>query len=269
MKRQILAIDAGLERLALIDTANPRYGWTRSLSSFPGARDIQRIGQNLALVSCDHGCFEVVISSGEISSGARRWSRIASAVRMPNGATLLAGLNAGGQVHLITLDREYRQAASITRSATGVAPIDYLGGMRPTPLGGYLLCLRDHVLETDAALVSLRTLRAPGFDHVWQAQRQADGSTLVSAGDGAFLARFDSRGYLDATFGAAAQLPPAVAPQVAPRCYAGFQVLADGGLVVANRGGGHALVEFGADGRYRASWAAPEKQSALQGLLVL
>lgn len=273
MKRQILAIDAGLERLALIDTANPRYGWTRSLARYPGARDIQRIGQNLALLSCDQGCFEVVISSGEISSGARRWSRIASAFQLPNGATLLAGLNDEGLVQLITLDREYRQVGTLTRRTPAAPATDYLGAVRPTPLGGYLLCLRDHVLETDAALVTLRTLRAPGFDQVWHAQRLADGSTLASAGAGAFIARFDSRGYLAATFGAPAQLPPSLmsttAFAAAPCFYAGFQLLADGSIIIANRGGGHALVELQADGRYRSSWAAPDPASALQALLVL
>lgn len=261
MKCQFLAIDAGRQTIALIDTANPRYGWTRSLAKFPHARDIQRIGQNRVLIAYEHGFFELTISSGEIPETCGRWSQVASAWHLPNGATLVAGidLDGAGGVNIVTLDREYRQVTSIRRAG------DYVGSVRPTVSGTFLLCMRDHILETDRALVTLRTMRAPGFEQPGQVLRLADGSTLASAGGGAFMARFDARGYLAGTFGNASQVPDAVAPAH----YTAFQRLTDGRVLVANPGGGLQLLEFAADGRYLGGWSDPERVTSLQAMLVI
>jgi len=261
MKCQFLAIDAGRQTIALIDTGNPHYGWTRSLEKYPHARDIQRIGQNRVLIAYDHGFFELTISSGEIPETCGRWSHVSSAWHLPNGATLVAGcdLDGSGGVNILTLDREYRLVTSIRRDG------DYVGSMRPTASGTYLLCMRDHLLETDRALVTLRTMRAPGFEEPGQVLRLADGSTLASAGGGGFMARFDARGYLTGTFGNASQVPNAVAPAR----YTAFQRLADGRVLVANPAGGLQLLEFAADGRYLDGWSDPQRVTSLQAMLVV
>jgi hypothetical protein len=261
MKCQFLAIDAGRQTIALIDTANPRYGWSRSLAKFPNARDIQRIGQNRVLIAYEHGFFELTISSGEIPETCGRWSQVSSVWHLPNGATLVAGRDLDGAkgINIITLDREYRPVTSIRRDG------DYVGSMRPTASGTYLLCMRDHILETDRALVTLRTMRAPGFEQPGQVLRLADGGTLASAGGGAFMARFDARGYLTATFGNASQVPD----DVTPTRYTAFQRLADGRVVVANPGGGLQLLEFTADGRYQDGWSDPQRVTSLQAMLLL
>lgn len=261
MKCQFLAIDAGRQTIALIDTENPRYGWTRSLAKFPNARDIQRIGPNRVLIAYERGFFELTISSGEIPETCGRWSQVSSAWHLPNGATLVAGRNLDGTqgVNIVTLDREYRPVTGIRRDG------DYVGSVRPTASGTYLLCMRDHILETDRALVTLRTMRAPGFEHPGQVLRLADGGTLASAGGGAFMARFDARGYLTGTFGNASQVPDAAAPTR----YTAFQRLADGRVLVANPGGGLQLLEFAPDGRYLDGWSDPERVTSLQAMLVV
>jgi len=261
MKCQFLAIDAGRQTIALIDTGNPRYGWSRSLAKFPHARDMQRIGHNRVLVAYEHGFFELTISSGEIPETCGRWSQVSSAWHLPNGATLVAGrnLDGAGGVNIITLDREYRPVTSIGRAG------DYVGSIRPTASGTYLLCMHDHILETDRALVTLRTLRAPGFDQPGQVLRLDDGSTLACAGGGAFMARFDARGYLAGTFGNASEVPDAVVPTR----YTAFQQLDDGRVLVANPGGGQQLLLFAPDGRYLDGWSDRERVASLQALLVV
>lgn len=269
MKHQFLAIDEGHQQISLIDTTNPHFGWTRSLADFPIARDMQRIGHNEVLVGFERGFVELSISSGEVLRTCDRWSNVTAACRLANGATLVTGenLDGGGGVNVLTLDREYRLVSGVRRDG------DYVRLMRPTGMGTYLLCLNDHILETDASLVSLLSYRAPGFEHAWKAQRMGDGSTLVSAGYGAFMARFNARGHLIASFGGAGSVPE----EVAPFFYATFQVLEDGRVMVANWQGhgpengrkGRQLLEFGADGQLLDSWSDPHKLSSLQGILVL
>ena len=119
----------------------------------------------------------------------------------------------------------------------------------------------------------LRKLAAPGFEHAWKAERLPGGGTLVSAGYGAFMARFDADGALVRTFGAAAQVPE----EVAPFFYATFQVLDDGRVIVANWQGhgpdngakGRQLLAFAPDGSLLGTWSDAERISSLQGILVL
>ncbi|HEX8403177.1 MAG TPA: hypothetical protein VF670_01060 [Duganella sp.] len=269
MKHQFLAIDEGHQKLSLIDTTNPRYGWTRSLADFPGACDMQRIAQNRALIGFERGFFELSISSGEVLAACDRWKDVRSACRLVNGATLVTGHNLDGSdgINVLTLDREYRRVSSVRRDG------DYVRLMRTTVAGTYLLCMNDHILETDTSLISLNAMRAPGFEHAWKAERMADGTTLVSAGQGAFMARFDRRGNLATTFGNAGGMPE----ETSPFFYATFQVLDDGRVVVANWQGhgpengnkGRQLLEFSAAGKLLDSWSDPHKISSLQGVLVL
>ena len=269
MKHQFLAIDEGRQQLSLVDTTNPRYGWTRSLADFPAARDMQRIGPNRALIGFERGFFELAISSGEILSACDRWTDVTSALRLVNGAILVTGRNLDGTggINVLTLDREYRQVSSVRRDG------DYVRLMRTTDIGTYLFCMNDHILETDTSLIALNAMRAPGFEHAWKAERMADGATLVSAGYGAFMARFDRRGNLISTFGGANAMPE----EVSPFFYATFQVLGDGRVMVANWQGhgaenghkGRQLLEFSAGGKLLASWSDPHKVSSLQGVLIL
>lgn len=268
MEHQLLGIDEGCQRLSLIDTRTPGAGWTLSLEELPLARDLQRLGPDRALIGYDRGFFEVQISTGAIDHVCDRWHDVTAVRRLPDGSTLVTGTDLDGAegIAVVTLDAGLRETARVRRDG------DYVRLMRPLP-DGYLLCSNDHILETDLALQERRRLRAPGFEHAWQAERQPDGTTLVSAGYGAFMARFDVRGALIGTFGRAGEVPP----DVAPFFYATFQVLADGRIVVANwqghgpdnGGKGRQLLEFSPSGRLLGSWSDPERISALQGILVL
>nr|WP_315393812.1 hypothetical protein [uncultured Duganella sp.] len=269
MRHQFLAFDEGRQQLSLIDTTNPRFGWTRGMADFPGLRDIQRIGPNIALLAFERGFFELSISAGEILRTCDRWQHVTSASRLVNGAILVTGhdLDGAGGVNVLTLDREFRPVSGARRAG------DQVGLMRTTDLGTYLFAMDDHILETDTALISLNAMRAPGFDQAWKAERQADGTTLASAGRGGFMARFDRRGNLAATFGAADSVPE----EVSPFFYAGFQTLHDGRVIVANWQGpgrdngdqGRQLLEFSAAGQLRGSWSDPYKISSLQGILIV
>lgn len=265
----VLAIDEGRQRLHLVDTGDARAGWQRDLADFPLARDLQRIGRDRALVGFERGFIELDIATGAVLRACDRWTGVTAARRLPDGRTLVTGMNLDGGVdgiHVLTLDADLRQVASVRRDG------DYVRLMRPAG-EGYLLCTNDHILETDAQLRPVRKLAAPGFEHAWKAERLPCGGTLVSAGYGAFMARFDAGGALVHTFGRAGQVPD----DVAPHFYATFQVLDDGRVIVANWQGhgpdnghkGRQLLSFGADGTLLDTWSDPARISSLQGILVL
>lgn len=269
LQHQFLAIDEGRQRLHLIDTRDPAAGWSRNLADFPLARDLQRIGPDRALVGFERGFFELAISTGEVLRVCDRWLGVTAACRLDNGDTLVTGtdLDFGRNgINVLTLDRDLVQTACARREG------DYVRLMRPAG-ASYLLCTNDHILETDHSLNEVRKLAAPGFEHAWKAQHMAGGGTLVSAGYGAFMARFDAQGTLMHTFGTAEEL----GEPVAPFFYASFQQLPNGRLAVANWQGhgpdngakGRQLLEFDAGGRLLGAWSDPELISSLQGILIV
>lgn len=271
MKNQyrFLAIDEGRQQLSLIDTGKADFLWTMDLEAYPLARDMQRLDRDRVLIGYDRGFFEVDIASGRVLSVCERWTEVTAVCRQADGFTLVTGYNLDGSggINVLTLD------PALTLVHTARRDGDYVRLMRTTAQGTYLLCMNDHILEATPELADVRRFAAPGFEHAWKAERRADGTTLVSAGYGAFMALFDANGDCVRRFGAAAE----VAPEVAPFFYASFEQLADGKLLVANWQGhgpenGHKgcqLLEFAADGRLQDNWSAGDRISSLQGILVI
>lgn len=267
MTQRLLAIDEGRQHLHLIDTRNPDAGWRRDMADFPLPRALQRIGPQRVLVGFDRGFVELDIDTGSVLRVCERWTGVTAVQRLDDGSTLVAGMDLGGipnSIDVLTLDRDLKVVAHVRRDG------DYVRGMTRTA-NGYLLCANDHILETDFALQPVRRLAAPGFEHAWKAHRHTDGSTLVSAGYGGFMARFDADGKLAGTFGGRGQVPD----DVAPFFYASFVVLDNGHVLVANWQGhgednghkGRQLLEFAADGELLESWSDGDRISSLQGIL--
>jgi hypothetical protein len=269
ISHRLLAIDEGRQQLSLIDTATDTFHWTLDLSDYPLARDMQRLDQQRVLVGYDRGFFELDIDTGRVLASCARWTEVTGACRRPDGTTLVTGYNLDGTggVNVLTLNRDNAVIKADRRDG------DYVRLMRVTPAGTYLLCTNDHILETTPQLAAIRKLSAPGFEHAWKAERLQDGTTLVSAGYGAFMARFSANGELIERFGSAGQMPA----EVAPFFYATFQQLEDGHLLVANwqghgpdnGGKGRQLLEFDAARRLVGTWSAPDRISSLQGILPL
>lgn len=265
---RFLAIDEGRQVLSLIDTDSPKAIWSLDLKEFPVARSMQPLTADRTLVGFDRGFFELEISSGTVLHVVNKWQGVTAVWREGN-LTLVTGTNLEGieGVVVLAVDPQGEVCGKSHRAG------DYVRLMQPGNAESYLLCTNDHILETSTDLQTLRSFRADGFLHAWKAQRLADGATLVSAGYGAFMARFAPDGSLEKTFGRAADL----SPEIAPFFYASFQFRPNGMLLVANWQGhgpdngekGRQLLEFAPDGRFIGSWSSPALVSSLQGLLVL
>jgi hypothetical protein len=264
---RLLAIDEGRQLLSLIDTATSTFHWMLDLADYPLARDLQRLDRERVLVGFDRGYFELEIETGKVLAVCDRWTDVTAVHRRADGSTLVTGwdLDESEGVNVLTLDRDQRVADIARRDG------DYVRLMRVTPAGTYLLCTNDHILETTPDLATVRRFAAPGFEHAWMAERLPDGTTLVSAGYGAFMAVFDTDGNLMKRFGRAGQVPA----EVAPFFYATFQRLANGHLLVANWQGhgpdngakGRQLLEFDRNHDLVGAWSALERISSLQGIL--
>lgn len=265
---RFLAIDEGRQSLSFIDTDKPEPLWVLDLKEFPLARSMQRLAEDRALVGFDRGFFELEISSGKVLHVVDKWKAVTAAWRQES-ATLVTGTNLEGITGVVVLTVDSQGTVCGLSHRDG----DYVRLMQPGDAETYLLCTNDHILETDTRLQALRSFKAEGFLHAWKAQRLAGGGTLVSAGYGAFMARFAPDGSLEQIFGRAADLPP----EIAPFFYASFQLRPNGMLLVANwqghgpdnGGKGRQLLEFAPDGQLVGSWSSPAHLSSLQGLLVL
>jgi hypothetical protein len=264
---RLLAIDEGRQLMHLIDTATDTFHWTLDLAAYPLARDLQRLDEERVLVGYDRGFFELDIASGRVLASCERWTEVTAVHRRADGHTLVTGwnLDATFGVNVLTLDAAGELVSTARRDG------DYVRLMRPTADGTYLLCTNDHILETTPDLATVGRFAAPGFEHAWKAERLEDGTTLVSAGYGAFMALFGADGALLQRFGSASQ----VAGDVAPFFYATFHRRPNGHLLVANWQGhgpdngakGRQLLEFDAERRLVGAWSAPERISSLQGIL--
>ncbi|WP_053228382.1 hypothetical protein [Spirochaeta cellobiosiphila] len=268
LKYKFLGYDEGKQTLGTYDTTNPDWGWTLNIDDYPLARDLQHIGTNLALVGFDRGYFELDSKSGQIHKVVDRWKDVSSCRRMENGNTLVTGLDLEEKgINVLTLNPRDELVNVATREGV------YVRMMRPTDSGTFLIGSDSHFLETNSELIEIQKLSHDKFLHAWLAHRYKDGSTIVSAGYGAFMAKFDKAGQLLETFGGHNEVPE----EIAPFFYAAFEILPDGGVLVANWQGhgrdngtkGKQLVEFDINGKYRGSWSNPERISSLQGLLLL
>jgi hypothetical protein len=266
---RLLAIDEGRQQLSLIDTATNTFHWTLDLSPYPLARDLQRLDARRVLVGFDRGFFELDVESGRVLTACARWTDVTAVHRQPDGHMLVTGWNLDGTggVNVLTLDRGWNLVATARRDG------DYVRLMRTTADGAYLLCTNDHILETSPDLVERRRFAAPDFEHAWKAERNEDGTTLVSSGYGAVMVLFDAAGNVVQRFGAAAELPA----EVEPFFYASWQQLDNGHVLVANWQGhgpdnghkGTQLLEFDAQRWLVGTWSAPQRISSLQGILVM
>lgn len=265
---EFIAIDEGKQNLLRGNTGGKGISWKRSLADYPTARALERLDGDRILIGYDRGYCIAEIDSGEIIHDCRRWTGVTSAISGPDGTRLITGLNLEGRkgVTVLTLDREDRVIDA--RSRRG----NYVRLMARTEENLYLLSTNDRIRICTSGLQMKGTLAAKGFLHVWQS-RVADDSILVSAGYGAFMARFSLSGKLVQVFGGKDSVPT----EVEPFFYACFSIAEDKSILVANWQGhgpdngqkGRQLLHFDEKGKYLESWSFPEEISSFQGLLLL
>jgi hypothetical protein len=268
IKHEFVAIDEGLAQLFYVNENAPAKNWLVPVGQ-PQARDLQLIGGNRLLVGHDTGYAEFDLATGKKLAEVASYKGVASARRLPNGHTLLTGVNLGGATGVVVLEID----AANTVVNKIVYPGNYVRLMRQTAKGTFLLMTDTTIREGDATGAIVWEAKIDGFRHAWKALRLPNGDTFASAGYGAFLVELDPAGKIVRKFGGKEDTPAAVKAGF----YATFQLLPNGDVVVANwqgHGPGHGasgvqLLEFDKTGAIVWQWSEADKISSLQGVLVL
>jgi hypothetical protein len=273
--QEFIGIDEGGKQLLRGNTSSPTLRWRVDISGFPRTRSLQIIPGGLGLAGFEGGFFEFDLLNGEIIRSFINRRGVSWAHRAAGGRTLLGGINlAGGRgICLEQLDASLNHAGLTCMRGGYVRLFTMLGGEKASKPDGFLLAANRRILETDSDMQEIREYRARGFRHAWMARKLDDGDVLVSAGYGAFMARFAPDGALVTRFGDKKQMPA----NTRPFFYASFDIASDASVYVANWQGhgpshghkGRQLLHFAADGAYLQGWSWPAEISSLQGLILL
>ena len=279
IKHEFIAIDEGNNKLLYVNENEPAKNWLVAIGkSHP--RDMQLVGGNRILIGNVTGYTEFDIATGKVLKDVSTFApanaptdtdEVTSVRRLPNGHTLVAGLNIGGSKGLVVLDVDAQDQVTHKTVYEGA----YIRLLRETTKGTYLMVCDKEVREgnTNGAYLWKAPLGIQGQGHAWKAVRLPNGNTLASAGYGAFMVELDASGKVARKFGGASDVPAAVKPSF----YATFQLLPNGDVVVANwqgHGPGHGnsgiqLLEFDNAGALVWQWSKAEIISSIQGVLVL
>jgi hypothetical protein len=267
IQHDFVAIDEGLGNLLRVNQKTPAENWIVAIGK-PMPRDMQLIGNGRILIGHDAGYTEFDLRSGKVVKEVARYKGVTSVRRLPNGLTLIVGVNLEGSPGIVLLEVDELRVVHQT-----VLAGNYVRLVRETAQGTLLVMSDTTLREVTPAGATVQEWTVPGFRHAWKAVRLANGRTLASAGFGAFLAELDSTGTLVRKIGANSDALAAAHPNF----YATFQVLSNGNITVANwqgHGPGHGaagkqLLEFSPNGELVWEWSDANLISSLQGVLVL
>ena len=283
IKHDLLILDEGIWNLLRVNQNDPSKNWIthidpqsppeikRPANWRAAPRDMQLIGDNRVLVSHDAGYSEFDIATGKLVKEVATYTGIATARRLPNGHTLIAGVDLDGAKGVVVLEID---AANAIKNKT-VFPGDYVRLLRETAQGTWLIMNNTMIREGDRSGKILHEWTVPGFKHAWKAVRLANGHILSSAGYGAFFVELDADGKELRRFAEKETMPK----EMHANFYAMFQLLPNGHIVFANwqaHGAGHGaegiqMVEIDPADPTKLLWQWSEAPiiSSLQGVLVL
>jgi hypothetical protein len=283
IKHDLLILDEGLTQLLRVNQFDPARNWIVKVAPQlpPGVdrgpkwnaapRDMQLVGGHRVLISHDAGYTEYDIATGKVMKELAAYKGIATARRLPNGHTLIAGVDLDGSKGVVVLELD---AANAIKAKT-VFPGDYVRLIRETPHGTWLMMNNTMIREGDRSGKILHEWPVAGFKHAWKAVRLPNGHILASAGYGAFFVELGADGKELRRFAEKETMPPAMKANF----YAMFQLLPNGHIVFANwqaHGPGHGesgiqLVEIDPAEPTKLVWQWSEAKiiSSLQGVLVL
>ncbi len=284
IKHDLLILDEGLWNLLRVDQNDPSKNWIthidpksppeikRPANWRAAPRDMQLIGNNRVLISHDAGYSEFDITTGKLLKEVATYTGIATARRLPNGHTLIAGVDLDNSKGVVVLEIDDSNAI---KNKT-VFPGDYIRLLRETASGTWLMMNNTMIREGDRSGKILHEWPVAGFKHAWKAVRLPNGHILSSAGYGAFFVELDADGKELRRFAEKEKMPK----EMHANFYAMFQLLPNGHLVFANwqaHGPGHGkegiqMVEidtYGDPTKILWQWSEAPIISSLQGVLVL
>ena len=264
--QKLLLRDEGLSQLSYVNLANSQENWYQPI---PPGRDIQLVGGGRVLIGTGTGYEEREIASGKKIFESIKFNGTLAARRLRNGNTLLVGLNWHGKQGIVLVEVDKKDSIQKLVVYPGFS---YVRLVRETVSGTFLVTADDSIFEGNSEGTILWQVKIAGHEkpHVWQALRLANGETIASTGFAADFQIFGKDTKLLDTIGGP--------PNVNPHFFSGFQILANGDLVVTNwqghgpkfGGSGIQLLQYNRAGNLVWSWKQDSTRfSSLQGVIVL
>jgi hypothetical protein len=271
IKHRFVATDENHKQLVHVDEKDDSKNWT---VQFPGkqfARDIQVIGDDKVMVSIRRGYLEYSLIERKLVKKYESHGGVESAVRLPNGHTLLASITKLDKkkrgVLITELDKDDKEVKKIS-----CPEVAFLRLMRPTAKGTFLTGSGPSVMEVDSTGKVVWKASPQGTKHSYKGVRLPNGNTLASGGYGAFIVEVKPSGEVVRKCGG-----KGTDPKVNPHFCADFQLLKNGNIVMANWLGhgkdsatkGCQLVEYDPRGKVVWTWKNPELCGSLVGIVIL
>jgi hypothetical protein len=254
IRHRFLVSDFMHHSVHYVDQTDASKNWTLTLPEL--AMDFQLIGGNRLLCNRLNGYDVYDLATREKVDGfqSEAVKDVRSVRRLPDGRTFLG--TQGGTVYEFDAQRKLTATYAMPKAAT------YVRMIRFTPKGTLLLAADDGAYEVsldkgvEAERRLIRKFALPRPRNAYMALYAPDGTLVVAGGYSKGLYTFDAAGGL---------LSDTVVPQpegLNNYFYAGFQILKNGNLVLANWTGhsdkdfkpGLKLVELDKDRRVVWSW---------------
>jgi hypothetical protein len=262
-----VGVDEGLDQLFRWSAKDQRVEWMQPLKS--KCRSLQRIAEQRILAVHDAGFVEIDLATGAgVEEHRLEAGGVISAIRLPDGGTVLAGLKLNGRTGVGFVD--YDSMGKLRRTVN--FPGDYVRCCSVTDRDTVLYTANTVVYEADWSGKLVRTFQAEGFYHAWKPLRLPNGTTRISAGYGAFLVEFDEQGREQKRW----TVPPLYKETVHPFFFSDFVTRENGNVIICNwlgHGGdrgrtGYSLLEFDGHGEFLGAWQDARGISSLQTFLL-
>lgn len=220
--QELILYDDSNGRLLYVNNANPAANW---ISNTGMGRDVQLVGGGRVMLGKFDGWDEYRLTDGVNVAGQHGFPGTLDSYRLTDGNTMLASLS-GTSIVLKMVNASGAVQSQITYSG-----FSFVGMVRPTSTGTYLVGADTVVFEGNDQGTIVWRVNPDGGRHAWKAMRLANGNTVISTGYGASLVVYDSAGKLLQTIGGPNQ-PNAA--QIAPWFYADFHVMPNATYFVVN-----------------------------------
>ena len=263
IRHRFLAVDESRGQLVYVDQTDASKNWTLELPV--KHRDLQLVGANRVLLSTPDGYREYDLADRQLVKEVKGHPGGMSARRMRDGRTILACNARGVTVYEFDARDQVLRQANFQVASTRV--------VRLTPRGTLLFGSGNQVFEGDLAGKLLHTFSLPEGAWAYQSLQLPSGHWLVAGGYHTQMYELDAEGKVVRTVGGQ---PAEEAKSLGLHLFAGFQVLKNGDIVVANWTGhgaqdsskGVQIVQYNSTGQLVWKWHDPVRAGSINGVIV-
>lgn len=265
IRHRFLAVDESRQKLHYVDESDPAKDW--SIPFTARYRDLQLIGGNRVMVSTPDGYREYSLTDRQLVKEVKGFPGGVSFRRLLDGRTVLA-TNGKGVVTFFELDPSDKVLRKATFEVPGTRVI------RLTTRGTVLFGSTNRLFEGSLDGKTIRTIELEKGAWVYQALEKQNGNLLVAAGYVPVFLELDQTGKELRRFGGKTTDE---GKTLGLNFFAGFQVLKNGNVVIANWTGhgaddskkGTQIVEFDSKGQLVWKWHKPDQAGSINGVIVL